>query len=445
MSTPIHAFQFTIVIRGREDIQYDGMRNTLAIILAGGKGDRLAELCKRRAKPAVPFGGRYRLIDFTLSNCVNSGLSHVAILTQYRPRSLATHVGIGRAWDLDRTYGGVEVLHPHLGHADSDWYKGTADACYQNRDYVASRSFARVLILAGDHVYAMDYTHLRGVMERKHADVVVAALRVPRADATRFGTLELAEDGRIVGFEEKPPVPKSDMASMGIYLFTRDAFFAAMARVAQGMTDFGQHVIPSLIHEMRVYCYIFEDYWRDVGTVDAYFDANMDLVVDLPAFNLYDREWPVRTPARDLPPARFYPGAVVQRALIGEGCEIYGEVRDAVVFPGAYVGPGAVVQSSVVLDYCRIGADCRLDRVILDKEAVVGDGCILGAGDDCQPNRVYPQYLTSGLVLVGRESILQAGLRVGRNACIEVGARPADFAGAEVAPGEFVAAAASAP
>jgi glucose-1-phosphate adenylyltransferase len=414
------------------------MRSTLAFILAGGKGERLAELCQRRAKPAVPIGGRYRLIDFTLSNCVNSGIFHVAVLTQYRPRSLMKHVAIGRPWDLDRSRGGVELLQPHLGRADSDWYKGTADACYQNRHYVAARNFSYVLVLAGDHVYAMDYNLLRRVLDAKAADVVVATLRVPREDATRFGTLELAPDGRIVGFEEKPPVPKSDMASMGIYLFTREAFFDAMTRVPEGMTDFGRHVIPSLIDEKRVYCYIFEDYWRDVGTVDAYFDANMDLIADLPDFNLYDEDWPVRTPSRDYAPARFFPGGSAARALVAEGCKIYGTVRDSLIFPGVTVGPGTVVESSIVLDECRIGADCRLERAIIDKEAVVGDGCVLGHGDDYSANRHYTEQLTSGLVLVGRESELPAGLRLGRNACVEVGARLRDFATLDVGAGEYV-------
>jgi len=415
------------------------MRNTLAIILAGGKGDRLAELCRHRAKPAVPFGGRYRLIDFTLSNCVNSGVFHVAVVTQYRPRSLARHIGIGRPWDLDRSFGGIEVLHPHLGHADSDWYKGTADACYQNRYFVADRNYTHILVLAGDHIYAMDYTHLQGVMDAKGADAVVATLRVPRADATRFGTLELAPDGRIIGFEEKPPVPKSDMASMGIYLFTREAFFDALARVPAGMTDFGQHIIPYLIGEHRVYCYIFEDYWRDVGTVDAYFDANMELVTDLPAFNLYDDLWPVRTPGRDSSPARFHPGAVVNRALVGEGCEIRGTVRDAVIFPGVTVGPGTTVDHSIVMDGCHLGPNCRLERAILDKETVVGEGCVLGTGDDYRPNDHYTAQLTSGLVLVGRESVLPAGLVLERNACVAARARPPDFPGDHLPAGAFVA------
>jgi glucose-1-phosphate adenylyltransferase len=418
------------------------MRNTLGLILAGGKGERLGELSKRRAKPAVPFGGRYRLIDFTLSNCVNSGLFNVAVLTQYRPRSLMRHIGIGRPWDLDRSWGGVELLQPHLGRADSDWYKGTADACYQNRHYVASRSCEYILVLAGDHVYAMDYNHLRGVLDTKKADVVVATLRVPRDDATRFGTLELAAHGRVVGFEEKPPVPKSDMASMGIYLFRRKTFFEAMELVPSGMTDFGRHLIPSLLHERRVYCYIYEDYWRDVGTVDAYFDANMDLIADLPDFNLYDPAWPVRTVARDFAPARYYAGASAARSLVAEGCKIRGAVRNSVIFPGVMVGPGTVVDSSIILDGCVIGADCRLERVIIDKETAVGPGSILGHGDDYTPNRHYPESLTSGLVVVGRESQLPAGLRLARNACVEVGAKPSDFETLDVGAGEYVAASA---
>jgi len=416
------------------------MRDTLAIILAGGKGARLAELCTRRTKPAVPFGGRYRLIDFTLSNCVNAGVFHVAVLTQYRPRSLRKHIGIGRPWDLDRSRGGVELLQPHLGHVDSDWYKGTADACYQNRHYVATRDFAYILVLAGDHVYAMDYAYLRRLLEAKGADVVVAALRVPRADATRFGTLELAGDGRIIGFEEKPPEPKSDIASMGIYLFTRDAFMAAIARVRGGLTDFGRHIIPSLLAERRVYCYLFEDYWRDVGTLDAYFDANMDLVADLPAFNLYDREWPVKTVARDYAPARVHAGAAVERSLVAEGCDIYGAVRNSIIFPGVAVGAGTTVTSCIIMDGCRVGADCRLERVIIDKEVIVGDGCILGTGPADTPNRRYPRQLTSGLVLIGRETALPPGVRLGRNACVAVGARAGDFSRLDIEAGAFVAA-----
>lgn len=416
------------------------MRKTLAIILAGGKGDRLAELSKRRAKPAVPFGGRYRLIDFTLSNCVNSGIFNVVVLTQYRPRSLASHIGIGRPWDLDRSYGGVELLQPHLGRSDSAWYKGTADACYQNRHYIADRHSDYILVLAGDHVYAMDYNRLRQVLEFRQADLVVATLRVPRADATRFGTLDLAPDGRIVGFEEKPPVPKSDMVSMGIYLFKREAFFKAMALVPRGMTDFGQHIIPALIGDLRVYCYIFEDYWRDVGTVDAYFDAHMDLVTELPEFNLYDTDWPFRTATRDFAPARFHGAAASARALVAEGCDIHGTVRDSVLFPAVHVGHDTIIESSIIMDECRIGDHCRLHRVVIDKETTVGDGSVLGHGDDYTPNTYYPKYLTSGLVVIGRESVLPPGLRLARNACVEVGARPADFEGLDIGPGGFIAA-----
>ncbi len=403
------------------------MRETLALILAGGKGHRLCVLSEKRTKPAVPFGGSYRLIDFTLSNCVNSEIYDVAVLTQYRPRSLSKHVGIGRPWDLDRQRGGVELLQPYLGRADSDWYKGTADAVYQNRNYIAARRFEKVLVLSGDHVYTMDYRKMLRFHDRRKADVTVACIQVPIGDMSRFGVLELGEKRRITAFEEKPENPKSNVVSMGIYLFNKDVLLEVLKAVPRGAYDFGKNIIPAILHKWNVYGYKFTGYWRDVGTISAYYEANMDLIAPVPGLDLYDAERPITTVTYDYPPARVHAGGSISRSLISVGAEIYGTVRSSLISPGVYVGAGTAVERSIVMNDCRLGAGAVLDRAILDKEVVVGDGCIIGTGDDYTPNREYPDILNDGTVVVGRESELPAGLVLERNCCIGVGVGPADF------------------
>ncbi|MCP4231093.1 MAG: glucose-1-phosphate adenylyltransferase [bacterium] len=413
------------------------MKDVLAIIMAGGKGNRLSVLSEKRAKPAVPFAGRYRLIDFTLSNCVNSGIYDVAVLTQYRPRSLSKHIGIGRPWDLDRKTGGVEILQPYLGHADSGWYKGTADAVYRNHRFVETRDFENVLILSGDHVYSMDYRKMLRFHREREANLTVACMQVAIEDAHRFGVMSLAGDGYIHEFAEKPEEPKSDIASMGIYIFTKPALLEALEQVPSGKYDFGHDIIPWLINERRVFGYLFDGYWQDVGAVAAFYDANMDLIADIPSFNLYDKNWPIYTVTRDYPPAEIRGGRVV-RSLMSKGTVCWGEVYNSIISPGVEIDPGCRITDSIIMNDCRIGPDTTIDRAILDKKVEIGFGSVIGFGDDGKPNGEFPELLNTGITLVGRESTLPAGLKLGRNCCTDVGVTPDDFNRSEYAAGSTV-------
>ncbi len=413
------------------------MKDVLAIILAEGKGNRLSVLSERRAKPAVPFGGRYRLIDFTLSNCVNSGIYDVAVLTQYRPRSLSKHIGIGRPWDLDRKTGGVEILQPYLGRAESGWYEGTADAVYRNHRFVETRDFENVLILSGDHVYSMDYRKMLRFHREREADLTIACMQVPMEDASRFGIMSLAGDGYIHQFEEKPENPKSNMASMGIYIFTKSVLLDVLHQVPSGKYDFGKDIIPSMINRNRVFGYHFDGYWQDVGTVAAFYEANMGLIADLPSLNLYDGSWPVYTITRDYPPAEVI-GGRVSRSLLSKGTVCRGEVSNSIISPGVEIGPGCRITDSIIMNDCRIGADTVIDRAILDKVVAVGPGSVIGFGDSDEPNRKFPELLNNGITIVGRESTLPPGLKLGRNCCTEVGVVPEDFSGNEYGTGSTV-------
>lgn len=400
------------------------VKRVVAIILAGGQGDRLSILSEERAKPAVVFGGRYRIIDFTLSNCVNSGITRVGVLTQYRPRSLNAHIGIGRPWDLDRQGGGVTLLQPYLGRESSDWYRGTADAVYQNLYYIEESRADQVLVLAGDHVYKMNYDELIAFHRRKEAEVTVAVYGMRPEEASRFGNVVLDEDGRITGFYEKPPEPVSDLSSMGIYVFNKDTLIQQLLLDAQRIEsshDFGRDIVPRLVEDLPVYGYRFEGYWRDVGTIEAYFDANMDLLKELPDFNLYDMETPVRTTATGLPPAKVGRHAYLSRSLVSDGCIINGHVEHSVLSTGVYVEEGAVVRDSIIFDGAFIRAGAVVERSILDKQAEVGENCHVGYGDDMRPNEERPDIVNCGITIIGKRVKLPPSLRVGRNCVIGPG------------------------
>ncbi len=419
------------------------MRNTIAVILAGGQGERLSVLSMERAKPAVPFAGKYRIIDFVLSNCVNSGLYNVAVLTQYRPHSLNDHIRNGRPWDLDRTHGGIRLLQPYIGRRDSDWYKGTADAVYQNLPFLLEDVRTElVLVLAGDHVYRMDYGKLLAYHEAKQADCTVAVFEVPLREASRFGTLVVDADQRIVEFEEKPAEPRSTLISMGIYVFERAVLerrLAEDAAMPRSRHDFGGDVLPRMVPQDRVYAYPFHGYWRDVGTIQSYWEANMGLLAEPPEFRLYDPDWIIHTRSEERPPALISASARVNRSLVSHGCTIEGTVEHSVLSPGVVVARGAVVRDSIVMTDSVIGPDAVLDRVILDKEVVVGPGCQLGVGDDMRPNRLEPRRLNTGITLVGKRARLPAGLRAGRNCRIDSYITEADFGGLlELPSGESV-------
>lgn len=414
---------------------------TSAMILAGGQGERLSVLSRQRAKPAVPFAGKYRIIDFALSNCVNSGIFNVAVLTQYRPHSLNDHIGHGRPWDLDRANGGVKLLQPYLGRARSDWYRGTADAIYHNLFYVDETRATDVLILSGDHVYAMDYGPMIELHRSKNADVTIAVQPVPWDEAHRFGVVTSDEEGRVVGFQEKPEAPSSNLASMGVYVFKADVLREVFQSDVNGrhMTDFGSEVIPFLIQDGATFAYRFEQYWRDVGTLQSYWEANMEQLADVPQLNLYDPEWRIHTRSEERPPAKIMDGSHVSRSLISNGCIIIrGSVHHSVLSPGVVVREGAVVRDSIIMTDTVIERGAVIDRCIIDKQVVVGEGAQLGVGEDDGPNWLEPTRLNTGLTIVGRNARIPAGVVAGRNVLIGVDVREHDFRSLEVAGGETV-------
>ena len=398
------------------------MKRVVALILAGGQGDRLSVLSEERAKPAVIFGGRYRIIDFALSNIVNSDITRVGVLTQYRPRSLNDHIGIGRPWDLDRAGGGVTLLQPYLGRESSDWYRGTADAVFQNIYFLEETRAEVVLILAGDHVYKMNYDELIAYHLAKGADVTVPLYRVPIEEAHRFGVLTADDDGRIVQFEEKPDRPHSDLISMGIYCFNKQVLIDQLIADAQRETthDFGADIIPAMVADetMRVYGYNFDGYWRDVGTIESYYDGNMDLLEDLPKLNLYDPDTRVRTRVTGYPPAKIGRRSYLQRSLIDLGCIINGHVEHSVLSPGVYIEEGAVVRDSIIFDDCRIESGAIVERSIVDKETLVAKNAYVGYGDDWSPNHERPDILSCGISIVGKRARVQPYVRIGRNVVV---------------------------
>jgi glucose-1-phosphate adenylyltransferase len=389
-----------------------------AFILAGGVGSRLCLLSERRAKPAVPFAGKYRIIDFTLSNCVNSGIFDIGVLTQYRPISLNQHIGTGRPWDLDRTRGGIQILQPSPG-VQSDWYQGTADAIYRNLIHLRRRRSDQVLVLSGDHVYQMDYNVLYAFHAANRAAVTVAVTEVPEDQVRSFGILETDGQGRVVGFQEKPKQSRFRLASMGVYLFDRASLIDWLiedAELAGSRHDFGGDLLPRLVARGEaVYAYRFPHYWQDVGTLDSYYSTNMAFLDDRPPLPLANPDWVIHTQSADRPPVHCESGSHVERSLVANGCRIAGHVVRSVLFPGVSVPRGAVVRDSIVMHDTEIGRDAVVDRAILDKEVRVGAGAILGHGDASIANQACPEHLSSGLALVGKGARLPNGIRVGRN------------------------------
>jgi len=380
-----------------------------------------------RAKPAVPFAGKYRIIDFTLSNCVNSGLTNVIVLTQYAPLSLNDHIGAGRPWDLDRNVGGIRIFQPFVARGrPREWYRGTADAVAANLEVIHQSGADIVLVLAGDHIYKMDYGPFIQQHRRKRADVTIAVKPVPIDEAHRFGVLTLDETDAVTEWQEKPRQPHSDLASLGIYVFSRRALDKWLG---EGRNDFGKNVIPDMLDAgSRVYGYRFEDYWQDVGTVHSYWEAQMELLDDHPPLDLYGRDWVVHTRSEERPPARIGSTASVHRSLISHGCTIAGTVERSVLSPGVRVDPGAIVRDSVIMFDTIIRAGAVVDRAIIDKEVSVGPNAVVGTGVDLKkPNDDEPERLNTGITIVGKRAVIPASARIGRNVRIAEGVRPADF------------------
>ncbi len=358
-------------------------KECVAMLLAGGQGSRLYTLTEKTAKPAVPFGGKYRIIDFPLSNCINSGIDTVGVLTQYQPLALNEYIGNGQPWDLDRSSGGVMVLPPYQGKDGAAWYKGTANAIYQNLNFIERYDPDYVLILSGDHIYKMDYSALIAAHKEKGADCTIAVFEVPLAEASRFGIMNTDETGRIVEFEEKPKQPKSTNASMGIYLFDRKLLKEYLIRdenTPGSANDFGKNIIPAMLADgKKLYAYSFSGYWKDVGTIKSLWDANMDLLGEEPVYNLHDRQFRIysRTPA--LPPHFIGAGSTVRNAVLTEGDNIYGTVENSVLFSGVTVEAGAVVRDSVIMQGCTIKSNAVVEYAILDADATIGEGAHVGA------------------------------------------------------------------
>lgn len=365
-------------------------KECVAMLLAGGQGSRLYALTEKTAKPAVPFGGKYRIIDFTLSNCINSHIDTVGVLTQYQPLVLNEYIGNGQPWDLDRTFGGVMVLPPYQGKNSADWYKGTANAIYQNLNFINRYLPDYVLVLSGDHVYKMDYSKMLDFHKKNNADCTIAVIEVPIADASRFGIMNTCEDGKIYEFEEKPQKPKSNKASMGIYIFNRkvlEQYLIADESTPNSANDFGKNIIPAMLSDGRnMFAYPFDGYWKDVGTVESFWEANMDLLGLAPKFDLYDRTWRIysRTYAR---PAQYIGnGAQIVNSIITEGCEIYGNVENSIISGGVTIEKGATVKNSVIMSGCTICADAEINYSIIDSDTVIGEQSHIGGNKNIKNN-----------------------------------------------------------
>lgn len=416
----------------------------LVLLLAGGVGSRLNNLVQSRAKPAVPFAGIYRIIDFSLSNVMNAGFSQVGVLTQYKPLSLMRHIGDGAAWDFTGRTRGVKILPPRTGSKDSDWYRGTADAVRQNIDFIKAHPSRELIILSGDHIYSMALDSMLELHRRKGADLTVGTMVVPREQISQFGTAITDEDGRIVEWEEKPAVPRTDLASMGIYVLNTDYLLNTLEAHRDDL-DFGMDLIPRAINQDRVYAYPFRGYWRDVGTIQAYWEANMDLLpADAP---INPEAWGIRPNPEsdgivaDRCPARFSSSATVRGSLIAAGCSIEGAVINSVLSPGVRVAPGAVVRDSILFHDCQVQAGAVVDLAILDKRVEVGEGATVGWGDEEAKqvvNREHPKHLYTGITLIGKGSQIPANCRIGRNCIVAPGRRAQEFPNLEIADGESV-------
>ena len=416
-------------------------KEMIAMLLAGGQGSRLGVLTEKVAKPAVAFGGKYRIIDFPLSNCINSGIDTVGVLTQYQPLRLNQHIGIGIPWDLDKKNGGVTILAPHVKGGDSgEWFMGTANAIYQNIDFIDSNNPEYVLILSGDHVYKMDYTQLLRRHKEANAAATIAVLEVPMEEASRFGIMNTEEDDKIYEFEEKPKNPKSNLASMGIYIFTwsrlREALIEDNAIHAD--SDFGKHIIPKMLEEgQTLYAYRFRGYWKDVGTIESYWESNMELIKALPEFNLYEDFWKIYTNSDHQPPQYTAPGAKVKESLISDGSEIYGEVNHSVLGPEVVVKAGAVVKDSIIMCGTVIEEGCVIDRCIIDENCKVAKNVQMGMGENI-PNEIKPNIYNTGITVLGANTSVPEGVVIGKN-CVLYGKTAAeDYPGGALESGKSV-------
>ena len=409
-------------------------KEMIAMLLAGGQGSRLGVLTEKVAKPAVAFGGKYRIIDFPLSNCINSGIDTVGVLTQYQPLRLNTHIGIGIPWDLDRNEGGVTVLPPYEKSTNSEWYTGTANAIYQNLEYMEQYHPDYVLILSGDHIYKMDYEVMLDFHKANKADVTIACMPVPMEEASRFGIMVADDNGRIREFEEKPEHPSSNLASMGIYIFSWKALREALVDLKdQNGCDFGKHILPYCKEKgERLFAYEYNGYWKDVGTLGSYWEANMELIDIIPEFNLYEEFWRIYTKGDIIPPQ-------YNRCLIGEGTEIYGEVHNSVIGPNVIIGKGSIIRDSIIMRNTTVGENVTMDKSIVAEDVVIGNGVTMGFGEEV-PNVEKPAVYAFGIAVVGEHSVIPDHVRIGKNTAISGVTTPEDYPDGVLAGGQVITA-----
>ena len=412
------------------------MHRLLAIILAGGMGERLSILSQERAKPAVPFAGKYRIIDFSLSNCVNSGIHNVIVLTQYQPVSLTEHIGIGAPWGLVPPDRSIRLLQPYLAREEGrDWYKGTADAVYQNLNRIEGEEVETVLVLSGDHVYKMDYSPMLDFHKESSADVTLAVTHMPEEELIRFGTVVVDEKGQVIRFQEKVKHPESNLVSMGVYIFNMDILRGWLE--GRSGHDFGRNIFPKMAAKGKTFTYVFDGYWRDIGTIDTYWQANMEILEMSQSF-LSDIDWPLYTKEVENPPTKICNDATVTNCLLSSGCKIEGRVERSILSPGVQVARDAVVRDSIIMDNTEIGPESIIDHSILDKEVIIEPNCRIGFSDDYHVNRDNPKILNTGLTIVGKRTVIPANYNIGRNCIIYDSVVEGDFADSEVQSGDTI-------
>ena len=414
-------------------------KEMIAMLLAGGQGSRLGVLTADVAKPAVAFGGKYRIIDFPLSNCINSGIDTVGVLTQYQPLRLNSHIGIGIPWDLDRNNGGVTVLPPYEKSNNSEWYTGTANAIYQNLRYMESYNPEYVLILSGDHIYKMDYEVMLDFHKENNADVTIATMPVPMEEASRFGIVIADSNKQITAFEEKPEKPRSNLASMGIYIFSWQVLKDALIAMKDEQScDFGKHIIPYCFdNKKRLFAYEFNGYWKDVGTLGSYWEANMELIDLIPAFNLYEEYWKIYTKSDTIEPLYVASEGHCERCIIGDGTENYGYVQNSVIGSNVKIGRGAVIRDSIIMRDAVIGDNCTIDKSIIAENSQVGNGAVLGVGEEA-PNVLNESVYSFGLVTIGEDSVIPDNVKIGKNTAITGVTVQEDYPGGMLASGGVI-------
>jgi glucose-1-phosphate adenylyltransferase len=416
--------------------------NVLTIILAGGQGSRLSILGDKRAKPAIPFAGKYRIIDFPLSNTVNSDLYRIAVLTQFRPHSLMEHLGIGEPWDLNRRRpNGIQIWQPFRGRTDQDWYRGTADAIYQNRNFIAEDPGDTLLVLAGDHIYKQDYREMLRFHQENGAKLTIAVMNVTQEETHRFGIMSVDEDHKITRFVEKPKHSESTLASMGIYVFDKDFLLEELEKDAKNPNsahDFGKNIIPEIVNCGQAYAFPFQGYWVDVGTIQSYWETNLALLVDEPELDLYDHSWTIHTRSEERPPVKVRPPGLIHNSLVSNGCVILGEVVHSVLSPGVVIEQGAMVRDSVIMNGVIIRSGAVVNCSILDKEVEVGANTRIGVSDDNTPNQLEPANLNTGITIVGKRAMIPPNMTIGKNCRIDSDVCGKDFSGSEVPSGQTI-------